>query len=251
MVALENPEGGSEEAVAAVGSAPGGRRTLPLPGCLPALAGSQVKRLSASKRKQHFIHQAVRNSDLVPKAKGRKSLQRLENSEQGLGAPPGDSWGSHENGVYVWNDFMNRSGEEQERVLRYLEDEGKSKTRRRGPGRGEDRRREDPAYTPRDCFQRISRRLRAVLKRSRIPMETLETWEERLLTFFSVSPQAVYTAMLDNSFERLLLHAICQYMDLISASADLEGKRQMKVSNRHLDFLPPGLLLSAYLEQRS
>ncbi|XP_014389419.1 PREDICTED: R3H domain-containing protein 4-like [Myotis brandtii] len=48
--------------------------------------------------------------------------------------------------------------------------------------------------------------------------ETLETWEERLLRFFSVSPQAVYTAMLDNSFERLLLHAVCQYMDLISAS---------------------------------
>lgn len=35
------------------------------------------------------------------------------------------------------------------------------------------------------------------------------------------------------------------------AGNDLEGKRQMKVSNRHLDFLPPGLLLSAYLEQRS
>lgn len=143
----------------------------------------------------------------------------------------------------IWNDFMNRSGEEQERVLRYLENEGRSKARRRG--RGEDRRRggpgsgvglwgrglmppptptprawcgragsgqvgrspvcvcggggggqgrweepgvwagpaahshlcstawtlaEDPAYTPRECFQRISRRLRAVLKRSRIPM---------------------------------------------------------------------------------
>lgn len=40
----------------------------------------------------------------------------------------------------VWNDFMNRSGEEQERVLRYLEDEGQGK-RRRAPGRGEDRRR--------------------------------------------------------------------------------------------------------------
>lgn len=57
----------------------------PLPGCLPTLAGSQVKRLSASKRKQHFINQAVRNSDLVPRAKGRKSLQRLENSEQRWG----------------------------------------------------------------------------------------------------------------------------------------------------------------------
>uniref|UniRef100_A0A667G2X7 R3H domain containing 4 n=3 Tax=Lynx TaxID=13124 RepID=A0A667G2X7_LYNCA len=234
--------------------------------------GSQVKRLSASKRKQHFINQAVRNSDLVPKAKGRKSLQRLENTQylltlletdggtagldDGDLAPPAAPGifaeaCSNETYMEVWNDFMNRSGEEQERVLRYLEDEGKSKARRRGPGRGEDRRREDPAYTPRECFQRISRRLRTVLKRSRIPMETLETWEERLLRFFSVSPQAVYTAMLDNSFERLLLHAICQYMDLISASADLEGKRQMKVSNRHLDFLPPGLLLSAYLEQRS
>lgn len=36
---------------------------------------------------------------------------------------------------------MNRSGEEQERVLQYLEDEGRSKARRRGPSRGEDRRR--------------------------------------------------------------------------------------------------------------
>lgn len=243
-----------------------------LSGCLPALAGSQVKRFSASKRKQHFINQAVRNSDLVPKAKGRKSLQRLENTqylltlletdgdklgpEDGDLAPPAAPGifaeaCSNETYVEVWNDFMNRSGEEQERVLQYLEDEGKSKARRRGPSRGVDRRKEDPAYTPRECFQRISRRLRAVLKRSRIPMETLETWEERLLRFFSVSPQAVYTAMLDNSFERLLLHAVCQYMDLISASANLEGKRQMKVSNWHLDFLPPGLLLSAYLEQRS
>ncbi|XP_039321581.1 R3H domain-containing protein 4 [Saimiri boliviensis] len=272
MVALENPEGGPE---AAEGT-PGGRRLLSLPGCLPALASSQVKRLSASRRKQHFINQAVRNSDLVPKAKGRKSLQRLENTQYLLtlletdGGPPGLEDGdvappaspgifaeACNNATYVevWNDFMNRSGEEQERVLRYLEDDSKSKARRKGPGRGEDRRedrrREDPAYTPRECFHRISRRLRAVLKRSRIPMETLETWEERLLRFFSVSPQAVYTAMLDNSFERLLLHAVCQYMDLISASADLEGKRQMRVSNRHLDFLPPGLLLSAYLEQRS
>ncbi|XP_030744127.2 R3H domain-containing protein 4 [Echinops telfairi] len=245
----------------------------PLPGCLPALASSHVKRFSASKRKQHFINQAVRNSDLVPKAKGRKSLQRLENTQYLLtllesdGGTPGLEEGdlvppaapgifaeacNNETYVKVWNDFMNRSGEEQERVLHYLEEEARSKAqqRKRGPCRGEERR-EDPTDRPRECFQRISRRLRAILKRSRIPMETLETWEERLLSFFSVSPQAVYTAMLDSSFERLLLHAVCQYMDLISASADLEGKRQMKVSNRHLDFLPPGLLLSAYLEQRS
>ncbi|XP_007524855.1 R3H domain-containing protein 4 isoform X1 [Erinaceus europaeus] len=270
MVALDNPEG-SSEAAALAGVAQGGRRTLSLPGCLPPLASPQVKRLSAARRKQHFINQAVRNSDLVPKAKGRKSLQRLENTQYlltlleadgGACADEGDLAApaaprifaeacNNESYVEAWNDFMNRSGEEQERVLRYLEEQGPCKARRRGPGRGEDRRREHPAYTPSECFQRISRRLRAVLKRSRIPMETLENWEERLLSFFSVSPQAVYTALLDNSFERLLLHAVCQYMDLISASTDLEGQRQMKVSNRHLDFLPPGLLLSAYLGRHS
>lgn len=269
MVALDGPDDPSETAAPA-GAAQGGRRARPLPSCLPSLAGPQVKRLSAARRKQHFINQAVRNSDLVPKAKGRKSLQRLENTQYlltlleadgGACADEGDPAApaaprifaeacNNESCVEVWNDFMNRSGEEQERVLRYLEEQGRSK-RRRGPGRGEDRRREHPAYTPSECFQRISRRLRTVLKRSRIPMETLESLEERLLCFFSVSPQAVYTALLDNSFERLLLHAVCQYMDLISASADMEGRRQMKVSNRYLDFLPPGLLLSAYLEQHS
>lgn len=53
--------------------------------CLPPLESSPSKRFSPSKRKQYYINKAVRNSDLTPKAKGRKSLQRLENSK-GLGA---------------------------------------------------------------------------------------------------------------------------------------------------------------------
>nr|XP_023418021.1 R3H domain-containing protein 4 isoform X3 [Cavia porcellus] len=148
------------EATPDVGNPRGQAR--PLQGCLPALATSQVKRFSASRRKQHFINQAVRNSDLVPRAKGRKSLQRLENTQYLLtlletdGGPPaledGDLTPAAAPGIFaeacsnatymeVWNDFMNRSGEEQERVLRYLEDQDQSRARRRGPGRGEDRRR--------------------------------------------------------------------------------------------------------------
>lgn len=57
--------------------------------CLPPLEDSPSKRFSPSKRKQYYINKAIRNSDLIPRAKGRKSLQRLENSKgpgQGLGA---------------------------------------------------------------------------------------------------------------------------------------------------------------------
>ncbi|KAL2294936.1 hypothetical protein Nmel_018080 [Mimus melanotis] len=77
---------------------------------------------------------------------------------------------NNETYVEIWNDFMNRSGEEQERVLLYLEEEARKKHRRKLPVKNEDKWKELPAYTPQECFQRISRRLRATLKRGRIPM---------------------------------------------------------------------------------
>uniref|UniRef100_A0A8C6YSF1 R3H domain containing 4 n=1 Tax=Nothoprocta perdicaria TaxID=30464 RepID=A0A8C6YSF1_NOTPE len=223
-----------------------------------------------AKRKQYYINKAIRNSDLIPKAKGeagdagpseaRYLMTLLERDECGneegelerSAAPSIFSEAcNNESYVEIWNDFMNRSGEEQERVLLYLEEEARKKHRGKLPVKNEDKWKEHPAYTPRECFQRISRRLRATLKRGRIPMGTLECLEEELLAFFSVTPHSVYTALMDNSFERLLLHALCQYMDLASASSDIEGKRQMKVSNKHRVFLRPELLLSDYLEQMS
>uniref|UniRef100_A0A8U8BUS6 Uncharacterized protein n=1 Tax=Geospiza parvula TaxID=87175 RepID=A0A8U8BUS6_GEOPR len=56
--------------------------------CLPLLQDSPSKRFSPSKRKQYYINKAIRNSDLIPRAKGRKSLQRLENSKDGQGFSP-------------------------------------------------------------------------------------------------------------------------------------------------------------------
>ncbi|XP_029469316.1 R3H domain-containing protein 4 isoform X2 [Rhinatrema bivittatum] len=237
---------------------------------LPILPRSPCKKFSPAKRKQYYINQAVRNSDLIPKAKGRKSLQRLENTrylmtllerdecltdegELTNHASPSIFTQACNNTTYmqIWNDFMNRSGEEQEKVLLYLEEKAKRKPKTKLSATAEDQRKEYPAYTPQECFQRISRRMRSALRRRQIPMGTLECLEEELLAFFSVTPQSVYTALLDNSYERLLLHALCQYMDLASASSDCKGKRQMRVSNKHGAFFPPELLLSTYLGQMS
>ncbi|XP_067415114.1 R3H domain-containing protein 4 isoform X4 [Emydura macquarii macquarii] len=187
--------------------------------CLPPLGSSPSKRFSPSKRKQYYINQAIRNSDLIPRAKGRKSLQRLENTRYLLTLLERDECGNEDgelahpaapstfaeacnNEMYmeIWNDFMNRSGEEQERVLLYLEEEAKKKHKRKPPVKEEDKWKEHPAYTPNECFQRISRRLRTKLRRGRIPMGTLECLEEELLAFFSVTPHSVYTAMMDNRF---------------------------------------------------
>ncbi|POI27195.1 hypothetical protein CIB84_009056 [Bambusicola thoracicus] len=64
--------------------------------CLPPLESSPSKRFSPSKRKQYYINKAIRNSDLIPKAKGRKSLQRLENTRYLMTLLERDECGSNE-----------------------------------------------------------------------------------------------------------------------------------------------------------
>ncbi|XP_055039631.1 R3H domain-containing protein 4 isoform X2 [Misgurnus anguillicaudatus] len=230
-----------------------------------SLPNSPAKRVSPAKKKQFFINQAIRNSDLTPRAKGRKSLRRQENTrfldnllerddctkEDGEGqetASPTVFTEACTNGNYVeyWSDFMNRSGEEQERLLALLEEEAQ---RTHATKSHKDQREVNPAFSAQECFQRIDRRLRATLKRKHIPMGVLEGLESNLMVFFMARPQSIYITKLGSSYERLLLHAVCQYMDLTSASSDCNGARQTEVVNKQEAFLPPEPLLSAYLEQ--
>ncbi|XP_029356351.1 R3H domain-containing protein 4 [Echeneis naucrates] len=234
-----------------------------------SLPSSPAKRVSPTKKKQFFINKAIRNSDLIPRAKGKKSLRRQENTRYLANLAEKDECSKDDlevcsnpaipsifteactNGNYIepWSDFMNCSGEEQERLLSELEqEEAKRKTSSQLP---RDLRNVDPAFSAQDCFQRIDRRLRATLRRRQIPMGILEALEKNLLSFFNTQPRSVYTTNLSSSFERLLLHAICQYMDLVSASTSSNGSRQTEVINKQEEFLPPTLLLSAYLEQMS
>ncbi|XP_054837754.1 R3H domain-containing protein 4 isoform X1 [Eublepharis macularius] len=186
MVVLQGREaGGVQEEGGAAPEKPLGR----IEDCLPPLANSSTKRFSPAKRKQHYINQAIRNSDLIPKAKGRKSLQRLENTRYLMTLLEHDDYVpedgeldhsaapsifseacNNESYMEIWNDFVNRSGEEQERLLLYLEEKATKKRRNKLPDRAEGNWKGHPAYTPKECFQRISRRLRTTLKRSRIPM---------------------------------------------------------------------------------
>nr|DBA28399.1 TPA: hypothetical protein GDO54_008771 [Pyxicephalus adspersus] len=100
--------------------------------------------------------------------------------------------------IEIWNEFMNRSGEEQEKVLLYLEQ--KVRRPREMVNKSKDKRTEHPAYSPEECYQRINRSLRCTLKRRQIPMGTLECLEEEMLQFFSVSPESVYIAMMENRY---------------------------------------------------
>ncbi|KAJ7993338.1 hypothetical protein DPEC_G00271390 [Dallia pectoralis] len=234
-----------------------------------SLPNSPAKRASPTKKKHFFINQAIRNSDITPRAKGKKSQRRQENTRYLANLLEKDECSKNEaevysdpalpsvfteactNGHYVeqWNDFMNRSGEEQEKLLALLEEEAKRSSFNK---LSKDQREVNPAFTAQDCFQRIDRRLRTTLRRKQVPIGTLEVLEGNLLSFFGAQPHSVYTTNLASSFERLLLHAVCQYMDLVSESSDCNGARRTKVVNKQEGlFHPPAPMLSAYLEHMS
>uniref|UniRef100_A0AAQ4PLK4 R3H domain containing 4 n=1 Tax=Gasterosteus aculeatus aculeatus TaxID=481459 RepID=A0AAQ4PLK4_GASAC len=179
-----------------------------------SLPSSPAKRVSPTKRKQFFINQAIRNSDLIPRAKGKKSLRRLENTRFLANLLEKDECSKDDlevcsnpsipsifteactNGNYIepWNDFMNCSGEEQERLLSLLEqEEARNKSPKWPLG---DKRNVNPAFAAQDCFQRIDRRLRVTLRRKQIPVGILEVLEEHLLSFFVAQPHSVYTTSL-------------------------------------------------------
>lgn len=99
------------------------------------------------------------------------------------------------------------------------------------------------------CFQRLDAALRTLLRKQRVPLGTLCLLESELCLSFECEPRGEKHYQLASSFERLLLHALCQYMSLLAHSYDMEGKRWTRVRNSASEFCRPTETLSAYLER--
>lgn len=113
-----------------------------------------------------------------------------------------------------------------------------------------DNRNRHPAFSAAECFQKIDSGLRCMLRKKHVPLGTLNYLEDDLITFFTSRPQSVYDSHFSNSFERLLIHALSQYMDLDSLSYDKSGARWTRVRNNYPDFRPPSMPLSHFLGEK-
>lgn len=97
-------------------------------------------------------------------------------------------------------------------------------------------------------FLRISHSLRQALRKNQFPKGELKKQEEELVSFFRTSPTSVFVAQIGDSFHRLLLHAVSQYLDLRSQSFDKSpGVRATVVENRARRFAPPSTSLANFL----
>ncbi|CAF1151083.1 unnamed protein product [Adineta steineri] len=102
------------------------------------------------------------------------------------------------------------------------------------------------------CFRRIDPNIRytlkSMIKRNHLPFERINWFEDDVIPFFKENPDSVYLRDLTNGFDRMLLHAVCQYLNLISKSFTRDGERYTQVENRRMEFIPPIMLLSEYVK---
>ncbi|GFT27459.1 r3H domain-containing protein 4 [Nephila pilipes] len=151
--------------------------------------------------------------------------------------------------VEFWNEFINCTQDNEEWFER--NDTGnESEIEQDADASNYDLRSNHPAYIGSACFQRISYKLRFMLKRKRFPLGALMYLEQELVTFFVNRPTSIYQCQIANGFERLMVHVLSQYMDLSSLSYNRNGSRWTRVKNKHQDFHKPSILLSSYLEKR-
>ncbi|XP_044163776.1 R3H domain-containing protein 4-like isoform X1 [Acropora millepora] len=151
----------------------------------------------------------------------------------------------------IWNDFLNLSEEEQQVVIRQ-----KPVTRtpvvqvNRGSTQTDDSSAErDAMATAEKSFSRIDSHLKRTLTKKGISLGTLKHYEKELVSFFSDDPNAVMISNVPSSFNRLLVHGLCQFLGLTSTTVNHHGKRLMEIANKQKSFRVPSLLLSDFLEQ--
>lgn len=206
---------------------------------------------------------------------GAKKVRRYENNLQLLDLVNSDDLGElsihdfvsqgmsafsqlldHSENIKLWNDFINCSDDEQSRFLaeQFTTSPSGSAQKDSKPSTSIGDQQQLigclAAYTPDECFRKIGYRFRALLKKKHLPLGTLAQLESEVTNFFSEWPQAVYVSRLPSGYERLLLHALCRYLDLISESYGGKRGRETRVENPHKVFQPPSVLLTKYIEQR-
>ena len=184
---------------------------------------------------------------------GRRTKQRCENEKMLMsmyGIDEEDVWGtdvSHQTRSYFM-DLVNMENEElldqfiNNQEPRYFSKE-KMNSRKQVKV-------DEETFEPENAFLKIGSNLRQALKKH-TPIGMLEGLEEKLTDHFVSNPQSEYIREDLNSFERLLVHALCAYNSLNSHSFDFAGKRLVRVENPHPTFFRRDPGLCRYLSTRN
>ncbi|XP_028403829.1 R3H domain-containing protein 4-like [Dendronephthya gigantea] len=142
-----------------------------------------------------------------------------------------------------WSDFVNLKGEDQDRYLCDLSHLDSSQT----PNQLNQRTKTNSDFQVAEKkFQNVDHKIKLTLKGRNISMSGLKYFEEEMLSVFKDMNETVLISLIPSSMDRLLIHGICQYMNLSSES---HPRHVVQIENLSNQFHPPDMLLSQYLER--
>ena len=101
------------------------------------------------------------------------------------------------------------------------------------------------------AFNRISFKLRNFLKRKSFPIERLETIERDLVDCFLENSLFIYITTIPDAYERLVFHAVSQYLDLSFFSFYNKGRRKTKAFCKQNYFQPPQDTLADHIQGKT
>lgn len=134
--------------------------------------------------------------------------------------------------MQIWCSFNSRTEEEQEKVLQ------QSAVVHREEQDTEKR------------FRRIDGRIRSLLIHNKhLPMELISILEEELSYYFNTDPRMLVVIRQSDSYCRLLVHGICQYLGLHSTSELCEGETCVFVECKGDKYEAPEIGLANYLSR--
>ena len=142
----------------------------------------------------------------------------------------------------IWSTFVNLKGEDQDRYLCELSQDDSCET----PASNQSTGTNSDLQVAAKRFQNVDKKIKSALKGRNISMSGLKFFEEEVLSIFKDMNETVLISLVPSSMDRLLIHGICQYMDLSSQS---DPKHVVQVESMRNQFDPPVMLLSQYLKR--
>uniref|UniRef100_A0A915Q4S2 R3H-associated N-terminal domain-containing protein n=1 Tax=Setaria digitata TaxID=48799 RepID=A0A915Q4S2_9BILA len=165
-----------------------------------------------------------------------------------------------EGNMQAWTIFTEKNEEEQREFLRSCETE---ETHQHcscccGNSEGVDIFEHRPCdnhsfHSAEASFSRLNRRFRVILRNKTLPLEFMTLNEEEMRKFFhnNALPLSEWSSSVLPRLQRLIIHALSQYLSLISKSVVIGAgdEKFVKVRNKYCSFRPPSETLVDYLKR--
>ncbi|KAL3994083.1 R3H-associated N-terminal domain family protein [Acanthocheilonema viteae] len=165
---------------------------------------------------------------------------------------------TEEENMQAWNIFIEKNEEEQREFLESFETEVHQQCSCSDEGVDSFEQHASDGHSLHSAevsFSRLNRRLRMILRHKTLPLEFMAVNENEMRKFFHKnvlpSSSSEWSSSVLPRLKRLIIHALSQYLSLISKSVVIGsgGEKLVKVRNKYCSFRPPSETLVDYLKR--